>query len=203
MYLRIYRTVFALLALAAVACEFYQALAKHSGIALVDFFCFFTHYSNSLAAILFLYGAIRPGETRARLDVWRGAAVIYMLITGVVFWVLLAGILGAAAFHPPSFVLHAAMPAAVFADWLWSPPRRPLKIKCAFQWTIFPLVFAVVMVVGGGIFHGYIYPFLDPEKSGGYAGVAARCVVILAGALVAGVGVIKIGNARIKAGNKT
>jgi hypothetical protein len=199
MYLRIYRAAFGLLALAAVAREFCQALLSHKFIALVDFFCFFTHYSNSLAAALFLYGAIRPGETRMRLDVLRGAAVVYMLITGVVFWVLLAQVIGAAAFTFASLVTHAVMPAAVLADWLWSPPRRPLKLKCALGWTIFPLSFAVVMVVGGGIFHGYIYPFFDPAKSGGYAGVVGNCVGILAGGLVAGVAVIKIGNARIKA----
>lgn len=115
----------------------------------------------------------------------RGAATLYMVTTGIVFAVLLAGIEGIVLTAVPwdNIVLHYIIPIAALVDWIIDPPRSRIGFKKALVWMIFPLVYVVYSLLRGPLVDWYPYPFLDPTTQG-YGGVAVVSVGIAATVLV-------------------
>jgi hypothetical protein len=138
------------------------------------------------AAGVLAWGAMRPGDPHqtarqtARRDLVRGAAVLYLVITGLVYGVLLAGRPAAqhAAIPWVNMVLHQLLPLVVVADWLIDPPTPALTLRRALAWLVYPLAYVAVILVRGNAGGWYPYPFLDPARAGGPIGVAATCLGI-------------------------
>jgi hypothetical protein len=147
-----------------------------------NFFTFFTILSNLFAAAVFLEGGRRQLAGSPPVpDLWRGAAVVYMAVTYVVFAVLLRDLQEELQTHVDwvDSVLHRVMPIALMADWLIEPPHGRVTFRRALvPWLAFPLVWTVFTLVRGAIDGRYPYPFLDPAN-GGYGVVALYCVAIL------------------------
>ena len=72
------------------------------------------------------------------------------------------------------------MPVALLLDWVCAPPKYRLELRWRLLWLVFPLLFLIYTLLRGASVDWYPYPFLDPSRVGGYAGVAAYSVVILA-----------------------
>lgn len=86
--LRVARAALALAALAAIGYE----VAEGPGVSDADYFSYFTVLSNLFAATMVLHGALRPVRERSRtVEMLRGAAVVYILTTGIVYLLLLSG----------------------------------------------------------------------------------------------------------------
>lgn len=155
----------------------------------VNFFSFFTIQSNLLAAGTLLYGAVRLArdDTLPRFDAWRGASVLYLSLTGIVYGVLLAGYQEELQTTLPwvDTVLHRIIPLAMVADWLLDSPRERIGWREARWWLLFPVAFVVYSLIRGPLVDWYPYPFLDPRNAGGYAAVALYCLGIAAGVLAA------------------
>src|SRR5688572_45 len=86
-----YRIVFALIGIVAMATQLEKVWDRPNNPA--NFFSFFTIESNILAVAVLLYGVSQPtmvGRSQT-LDLVRGAAVLYMTVTFIVYGVLLAG----------------------------------------------------------------------------------------------------------------
>lgn len=176
-----YRAFFALLVVVAIIVQFADA-ARRPGFRPLNFFSFFTIESNILAAAVFAFGAIaqwRGKKPGPRFAVLRGAAVLYMVTTGIVYNVLLSGLED--SLQTPlgwvNVVLHDLFPLAVLLDWLADLPRTRIAHRKVLLWLIFPAIYAAYSLVRGPIAHWYPYPFLDP-RTHGYARVAAMCVII-------------------------
>ncbi len=171
------RLLFAALDIAAMC----VAITETKG-SLVNFFSFFTIESNILAIVVLLIGgALDPAGARwARL---RGAATLYMVITGIVYAVLLANAdVGLIAAWVNS-VLHQVTPIVLLADWILFPPwpradRRTTAYWRPLAWLAFPLVYFAYSLSRGAAVDWYPYPFLDPRYSGGYGRVALYAVVL-------------------------
>jgi hypothetical protein len=147
----------------------------------LNFFTFFTILSNLLAAGVFIEGGRRQLANGAPVpDLWRGAAVVYMTVTYLVFAVLLRDLQEELQTHVGwvDSVLHRVMPIAVMADWLIDPPHAPISFRRALVWLGFPLVWTAFTMIRGAIDGRYPYPFLDPAN-GGYGTVALYVVAIL------------------------
>lgn len=183
-WVRVFRFLLALLILSAVVVIWLPAIGQGNPFTL---FNYFTIQSNLMAAIVLLWNAIRPPTENnlLRRDLFRGAAVLYLAITGVVYALLLSGynaqMQGAMA--GANLVLHYVAPLAVFADWLIVPPSAALTFRRALVWTAYPLLYLVFSLVRGALFDWYPYGFLDPGLVGGYGGVAIFSAVVLGGAL--------------------
>lgn len=168
--LRVFRFALAALVFIAIASQI-NTLIDDDRFKASNFFSFFTIESNILAASVFLYMAVRPGHRRAPSlaeDLFRGAAVVYMSVTGIVFALLLADIQADLQLTTPwvDTVLHRIMPIAVVLDWLIDPPRSKLSYRKAALWLLFPLVYLAYSLVRGPIVDWYPYPFLDPDTDG-------------------------------------
>ena len=179
------RVGFAVLVLAAIAFMI-STLVDEGSFHALNFFTFFTILSNLFAAGVLFEGGRRQltGATPVP-DLWRGAAVVYMAVTYIVFAVLLRDAQEDLNTHVPwvDSVLHRVMPIAVMADWLIAPPQAAIPFRRAIMWLGFPLVWTAFTLIRGAIDGRYPYPFLNPEN-GGYGVVALYCVGIFALLLV-------------------
>ncbi len=191
------RTCRALLALAVLVAIYYQVSKglEQKGFSPTDYFSYFTELSNLFAAGIFLYGAIRPDASRSStVELLRGAAVVYMLTTGIVYAVLLSG------HHPPypwvNTILHRIVPVAVALDWVIDPPRVRLPLRQTILWMSFPIVYIVYTLIRGAIVNWYPYFFVNPSHHGGYLFVAGACVAIAVGILALVAATTWVGNRR-------
>lgn len=163
---------------------------------LVNYFAYFTNLSNVLAASVLIISALYLLKSRKAStgdDLIRGAATLYMAVTGVVYVTLLMNEDLGLLMPWVNDVLHIVMPLAVIADWLYQPPRTKLAPKQILLWLIFPVIFLAYTLIRGPVVNWYPYPFLDPDKVGGYGGVALYCVGILVAFFVLGWLLVKLG----------
>jgi hypothetical protein len=169
------RLGFALLTAVALGATADHAVA--AGLGLGNFFSYFTVLSNCAATLVLGYGGGaallgRPGVP----DLLRGAAALYMVVTGLVFAVALSDV-ETGMLPWTNTVLHQVMPLLMLADWLLLPPTRRLGPAEVLRWLAFPLLYLVYTLVRGPVVDWYPYPFLDPRPHG-YAHVAVAGVLV-------------------------
>lgn len=149
------------------------------GASVANFLSFFTIESNILASVaLIISGLRRPASLPPWWDAVRGAATLYMFVTGIVYNTLLFNVPTGLDYEWINTVLHRAMPLLMVLDWLVDPPRRRVQVRTALLWLIFPLAYAVYSLVRGPFVDFYPYPFVDPRLDGGYGRVAIFVVII-------------------------
>lgn len=195
--IRMYRTAGVAAILTAIGYQVITGLGLRHWSA-VDYFSYFTILSNLVAAAVFLSGALHAGKSRsATVELLRGAAVVYMLTTGIVFAVLLSG---RHATDPwVNAIVHQIMPVAVALDWMFDPPRVRLAAQRTLVWLAFPLTYVAYTLIRGPLAHWYPYFFLDPARSSGYLGVFGGCIAIGVGILALILLVTRVGNRRGRA----
>ena len=178
-WVRLYRVAFGLLIIAAAVYQL-DRTGKWA-----NFFSFFTIQSNLIGSAVSLIGAIAlPGASR-KWDLVRGAAAIYLVLTGIVYNTLLVGLDESLQTSEPwvNNVLHRIIPLVMVIDFLIIPLGHRIRWREALVWTIYPMVYLAYSLIRGPIVDWYPYPFLDPREDGGYPRVALYCVAILVGFL--------------------
>lgn len=171
-------------------------LYGNPGFSTGNYFSFFTIESNILAVVMLGLLVVVRGEERTPVfEALRGAVVLYMAITGIVFALLLSGLQEdlQTATAWVDFVVHKLLPIVLVADWVLDPPRRRLPLWVAAAWLSYPVVYVVYTLVRGPYVDWYPYPFLDASVHG-YGGVAWRCVVLGLGFAAGAVLVAVVGN---------
>ncbi|QBQ40322.1 hypothetical protein E2P86_03825 [Sphingobacterium psychroaquaticum] len=153
-------------------------------------FSFFTVQSNLIAATTYIMAAVaflRHKGTPSWFHHLRGAAVLYMLVTGIIFALLLKD----AAVNPTpgkfnwsNFVLHELGPLFIVIWWLLYPSKRPVSSWESLCWLIFPLLWTIFTFVRAVYTGWYPYPFLNPTTTGGVTGVFLY-IIGIAGLMVA------------------
>ena len=191
------RLGFALLTFAAIGVQLAHTI--DAGNSVVNFVSFFTIDSNILAAVLFLALGLTPtGERSHRTDVLRGAAVVYLVTTGVVYALLLSNADVQVPLPWVNTVVHRVMPIVVFLDWLIVPPSSTISMREAAWWLAFPIVWTVYTMIRGAFVDWYPYPFLDPRVHGPVEiAVTMAGIAVFIGLVIAAVH--WIGNARTDA----
>ena len=164
--------------LAAVALGVQAEHGSALGHSMVNFFSYFTIESNILGTVVLLWGGVAFFAGRRFVpDLLRGASVLYLGVTGLVYAVALAHLEDTATLPWVNQVLHTVMPLVVVADWLLVPPYRRLHLVETVRWLAFPLLFLAYTLVRGPVAQWYPYPFLDP-RAHGYAHVVVSCVLV-------------------------
>jgi hypothetical protein len=178
-----------------------------NGVPAVNFFSFFTVESNILTIAVFLVGAVLLVRSSAPDPLWfgvaRGAVTAYMVTTGIVYNMLLRGVVVSegATLDWSNEIVHVIGPLLVLIDWLFAPGRRQLEWTHIWIVVVFPIVWAVYTMIRGPFVDDptqavlnpdytggwYPYPFLNPDTSAlGYVSVAFY--VVLIAAVIGGVG---------------
>ncbi len=178
MILSIGRAFFAVVTLAAIATQLLD-LAGKGVLNPVSYFSYFTIDSNLIAVAVLLLGAAGwKGVAPSTETLLRGAAVVYMSVTGIVFTLLLSNTDVDTAIPWVNTVVHELMPLVIVADWLLDPPADRLTVRRGLLWLAFPLAWIVYTLIRGALVGRYPYPFLDPAN-GGYPTVLVYCLAIL------------------------
>lgn len=173
---RLYRMFFGILALIAIVEDYRFNLIVDPEFVSINFLSFFTIESNFFAGIVLLLGAFLPDtrQTSRMWDVVRGAAMLYMVTTGVVYALLLGGLFNPFSGERPwtSSVLHQVIPIVMVVDFVIHPLTNRISMRHVLVWTMYPLLFLAYSLIRGAIVGWYPYGFLSPHEAGGYAGVA-------------------------------
>jgi hypothetical protein len=181
--LAVTRAAFGLLVIVAIAFQA-KTLIDSGFFRPLRYFAFFTILSNLFGAVLFLVLAARWQARRTHaVDVLRGAAVVYLVVTFIVVIVLLSGAELQVGVPWVDFVVHTLFPLVVVIDWLIDPPSTDIRLRDVAAWLAFPIIWLALTLARGAADHWYPYPFLDPAY-GGFRSVAYHVGMILAGFLV-------------------
>jgi hypothetical protein len=165
-----------------------------------NYFSFFTIQSNAIGVVVLAMAAIvRRSERTASVDAVRGAATLYLAITGVVFALLLSGLQENLDTHTPwmDFVVHKLMPIALVADWLIDPPRHRLSWRVGIVWLSYPAAWFAYTLIRGADVGWYPYPFVDVAEHG-YGRVLLNALLLLAGFTATAFGFVALGNRRAR-----
>ncbi|MGE6555598.1 Pr6Pr family membrane protein [Exiguobacterium artemiae] len=177
-FLRIVRLGFGLLGLLAVSYQFYASTSR-PGFNPVNYFSYFTILSNLFLALVLLITA-SSNKMFQRATSFRGAAALYMTITGIVYFVLLRGLEESLQTPIPwvNTVLHYVMPLVGLLDWLLIRSPSRLSRNQFLSWLLFPLLYLVYSLIRGSLTGFYPYPFLNASKQGVFI-VTVSCLVIM------------------------
>jgi hypothetical protein len=141
----------------------------------------FTYQANIIAAAYYLWTLVSP-RADARVGL-RGAAVLYVVIAGVVWNLLLTG--RSMGYTPANVLLHVVVPVLALSDWLlvgrgqgrvhwWHP----------LAWLAYPALYVVLaVVVLNEAGRRAPYFFLDPQSVG--VAMVALNVCVLGGCVLA------------------
>lgn len=178
-----YRLAVAVVVVVAVAVQLRTSLDR--GASAANFFSFFTIQSNLLGAASFVGAALTPRRPRQSfgLSLFRGAATLYMAITGVVFSLLLRGLEESLQTTVPwvNIVLHYLFPLIIVIDWLLDRTVRGLRTRDGLLFLSYPIAYLAYSLIRGPIVDWYPYPFIDPRPHGyGQVVIGALVVAVVA-----------------------
>jgi len=99
---------------------------------------------------------------------FKGALLLYILTTGILYQVLLAGTIEETSVIKSILlqINHGITPIAFLIDWIFFTPRKVIVPKYLFLWLIYPAFYLLISIlygVGNGV---YLYYFLDINKLG-------------------------------------
>lgn len=161
----------------------------------------FTYQANILAAAYYAWTLFSPrADSRTGL---RGAVVLYVVVAGVVWNLLLTG--RSMGYTPANFLLHVVVPILAVTDWLLvghrvvGPVASVGKWWHPLAWLAYPAAYlGVALVVLNRVGRRAPYYFLDPG-SVGIAAVTVNVTVLAAGFV--GLGYLLLAAARLRSAN--
>ncbi len=171
------RLLMAATVLAAVIAQLVNGISRNTSVA--NFFSFFTIQSNIIGAVAVATAALATAS--ARRSVWlsqfRGAATLYMGITGMIFSLLLSGADVQTPLPWVNSVLHYVFPLFIVVDWIVDRSVRPLTFRQGLVFLAYPVLYLAYTLIRGPIVDWYPYPFIDPREHG-YVFVGAMSVFV-------------------------
>ena len=150
---------------------------------------YFTVLANLVLAAVFSIIAL-VGRPSPRL---LGGAVIAIVLVGIVYGVLLRGLveLSGGALLADT-LLHKVTPVLALVYWVVFAPKAGLRAGDPLVWALFPLGYFIYALVRGRCEGIYAYPFIDVAHLG-WARVTVNGLAIAAGFLLAGSGLVLVG----------
>lgn len=155
----------------------------------------FTYQANVLAAAYYAWTLASP-RAAARTGL-RGAAVLYVVVAGVVWNLFLTE--HSMGYTPANLLLHVVVPMLAFADWvLVRGDHAPARWWQPFAWLAYPACYGLAAVlVLNQLGRRAPYFFLDPGTVG--ATVVATNIGLLAAGML-GLGFALLGVTRMVPG---
>jgi len=151
----------------------------------LDYFTYFTLWSNILVAIVMLMLFARPNRDSFWFRAFRLDSVLMIVVTGIVYSVLLAATTTNQGLEVwTNFFLHVLTPILTFVVWLIAGPRGWISWRIIAASLIVPIIWLVFVLVRGAFIGAYPYGFLDVATYGfgtvltNAAGIVA-CAIVL------------------------
>ncbi|QTC86966.1 Pr6Pr family membrane protein [Brevundimonas pondensis] len=171
---RLYSAVFACVGWFALILQYGLTISGNphmgAGELTLNFFSYFTILSNILAALALTAPVVAPNS---RLGRWsasegvRAAVAMFIVVVGVVYHFLLAGIWAPQGWSLlANNLLHYVMPAAFVADWLFFTPKGRLRWIDPVKWVVPVLIYGGWTLLHGKLSGWWPYWFTDVGKLG-------------------------------------
>ena len=193
----ILRLVMVVLVVVAIVATFLDT-ASRATINPFNFFGFFTIQSNIITVVVLFMAALATflGRPQTQLLMFaRACATTYIVIVGIVYNLLLAGLEGGVSLAWANWVVHVAFPIYAALDWILFSDRTALPWKRLGVVLIYPVIWTVVVLIRGATDGWVPYPFLDPAT--GYGSVALYSLVIFIATIIVGATVFAVSRLRI------
>jgi hypothetical protein len=191
------RLAIVVLVAVAIVATFFDT-ATRATINPFNFFGFFTMQSNIITAVILLLAALATFMGRRQspaLVLARACATTYIVIVGIVYNTLLAGLEGGISLDWANWVLHVAFPIYAALDWILFGDHDTVPWKHLWVVLSYPVVWIIVVLIRGATDGWVPYPFLDPAQ--GYGVVALYCISIFALTAIVGAVVFALSRVRI------
>ncbi|MFD0704433.1 Pr6Pr family membrane protein [Alloscardovia venturai] len=154
---------------------------------------FFTHQTNILLGILFIWGGFASLLKGIQPPAWlKGMVTLNIIITGLVAWLVLPPADLSQQLYifgiPVSTMVHIITPIMATIDFIFFDEHRRFKWLDALTWLIYFPAYIAFIYIRALIFHGigpgdgnspYPYGFINLDKLG-TMGVVTNCAVYLA-----------------------
>jgi hypothetical protein len=183
--LKLYRFGFGLLIFFSVISQFLTFRQTPS-----NFFSYFTVLSNLLLSFAFIASVLNILNQKYLIIV-KGAATLYVLITGLGFTILLGG-KNDEFISWINIILHFVSPIIALFDWTIAPAIK-ISFKTTLIWIAPLFVYFVYSMVRGYFTNWYPYSFINPAEVG-VTGLLIYFVIIFISSLVISYLLIKIQN---------
>ncbi len=149
---------------------------------------YFTVLGNVAVAVVF--GGIAAGRRGCSAPVVVGGATLAIVLVGVVYALLLRGLLDlSGGAWVADVLLHWVTPVLAALYWLGLQPKRGLGAGAPLLWLAAPALYFAYALVRGAAEGRYAYPFLEVDRLG-WGAVLLTAGVMAAGFLVAGYGMV-------------
>lgn len=157
----------------------------------IRYFSYFTIQSNLFLAFVLLVPLISNAPFARWLDsaAVRAAAVLYLAITGLIYFALLRH-----TWNPTGLTyyadrsLHYVVPCLASLEWWLFAAKRGLSRHHLLRWLIFPTAYYCFLLAQGAITGFYPYPFVNAHQLGYgqvlLTGLALLMVFVLLGAII-------------------
>jgi hypothetical protein len=162
-----------------------------------NFFGYFTIQSNIIVAVAFAATLVLAAQRKRQgvgLSVFRGAATVYIAMTGIVYNTLLTSVDVQTSVQWSNDILHKIMPLYAVLDWLLFSDRARLVFRHIWWFLLYPAVWTIVILIRGATDGWVPYPFLNPDL--GYGVVALYCLGVAASIVL--LGVLVVGMSRLR-----
>ena len=155
----------------------------------IDFYGYFTIWSNTLVAIITArYALVGGGDDGLFGRPWLlAAAVVYIVVVGLIYNLLLVGMNPQVGLRKAiDLTFHTIIPIAYPLWWLTQVPRQRLGWNALPPALVFPIAYSFVAMAKGAITGRYAYFFIDIAKYGvaqvllNIAGVALLYAALMA-----------------------
>ena len=184
---RLYRAVFACAGWFALGLQYGLMLHgnpdRSAGELTLNFFSYFTILSNILVALALTAPAAAPNSRIGRWTLSEGvraAVAMFIVVVGVVYHFLLAGIWAPQGWAlVGNSLLHYVMPIAFVVDWLAFTPKGRLRWIDPAKWLIPVLIYGGWTLLHGGLSGWWPYWFVDADTLG-----LGKVMVYFAGLLI-------------------
>lgn len=150
-----------------------------AGARVVNQLFFFTILSNILVAVVFGLLAVRLDRPSLLFRVLWLAALVDIVVTGVVYYLVLDQVHETTLGLVASTILHAVVPIVAVVAAAVFGPRKMVSGQVAGLAMLVPLAWLVVTLVRGAIIDWYPYPFIDVNEYG-YGRVLLNVLVMAA-----------------------
>ncbi len=134
------------------------------------FIAFFTVLTNLGVAGVMTMSALAPASRIGRVadeaNV-RAALLLYILVVGIVYHLLLAGTWDPQGWqYVADLILHTGVPVLVLVEWLALARKDGLTFQRLPCYLVYPVVYAFYAMVRGAVDGFYPYPFVDATQLG-------------------------------------
>jgi len=149
----------------------------------LEYLSFMTIWTNLLIALVFTLPLILKKQKITQFlmkPFVLSAIVIYIQQVGITYHFMLADTWNPTGLRKlTDLLMHYFIPIIYIAYWVIFVEKGEIKFKSIYKWLLYPLIYAVFIIIRGAVVKKYPYPFVDVNELGYNAVLITLAVFLL------------------------